>query len=85
MKVFARIGIDLLGPLVILVEEYKILVVATNYLTKWMEVRPLVSKDGENIAHFIFDHVLMKHGCLLEILSDSGNKFCNVFMDVIML
>ena len=84
-EAFARIGIDLLGPLVTTVEDHRFIVVATDYLTKWVEVRPLISKDAENIAQFIFDQVLMQHGCPLEILSDNGTEFCNVLMDVIML
>ena len=85
MEAFARIGIDLLGPLVTTVEDHWFIVVATDYLTKWVEVRPLISKDVKNIAQFVFDQVLMQHGCPLEILSDNGTEFCNVLMDVIML
>ena len=84
-KAFARIDIDQLGLLETTVENYFFLVVATNYLTKWMEARPLVSKDVENIAQFIFDQVLMQYGCLLKILSNNGTEFCNVLMDVIMI
>ena len=85
IEAFAYIGIDLLEPLVTTVENHRFLVVAMDYFTKWMEVRPLVSKDAKNIAQFVFDQVLMQHGCLLEILLNNGTEFCNVLMDVIMI
>jgi hypothetical protein len=84
-EAFARIGIDMLGPLVTTVEGHRFIVVVTDYLTKWMEVRPLESKDVENVAQFVFDQVLMQHSCPLEILLDNMTKFCNILLDVIML
>jgi len=38
---FEKWGIDLMGPLPITPRANKFLAVATNYLTKWVEVRPL--------------------------------------------
>ena len=54
-EAFARVGIDILGPLVTTIEEHKFLVVATDYLIKWVEVRPLASKDADNVVQFVFD------------------------------
>jgi hypothetical protein len=85
IEAFARIGIDMLGPLVTTVEGHRFIVVVTDYLTKWVEVRPLESKDAKNVAQFVFDQVLMQHSCPLEILLDNGTKFCNILLDVIML
>jgi hypothetical protein len=69
-EAFARISIDMLGPLVTTVEGHRFICIVTNYLTKWVEVRPMESKDIENVAQFVFDQVLMVHNCPLEILSD---------------
>jgi hypothetical protein len=80
-----RVGIDLMGPLVETVEGHRFIAVAIDYLTKWVEVRPLVSKDSENIAQFVLNQVIMTHSCPIEILSDNGSKFCNILMDVVML
>jgi hypothetical protein len=82
---FAQVGIDLMGPLVTTVGGHRFVAVATDYLTKWVKVRPLISKDAENIAQFVFDDVIMNHSCPIEILSDNGSEFCNVLLDVVML
>lgn len=50
-----------MGPLMTTTEKHKYMIVATDYLTKWVEVRPLVSKDYKNIAQFFLDKVIMTH------------------------
>lgn len=84
IEAFAQIGIDILGPLDTMIEGHRFIMVVTNYLTKWVEIRPLESKDAENVAQFVFNQVLMHHS-LLEILLDNGTEFCNILLDVIML
>lgn len=47
---FARVGMDLMGPLLTTSEGHRYVAVATDYFTKWVEVRALKSKDCENVA-----------------------------------
>jgi transposase InsO family protein len=74
---FARVGIDLIGPLSMTAGGFVYIGVATDYLTKWVETRALTCKTAENVAAFIYQQIYMTHGCPLEILSDHGTEFCN--------
>ena len=46
IEAFARISIDILGPLITTVEGHQFICIITDYLTKWVEVRPMESKDA---------------------------------------
>lgn len=80
---FARVGMDLMGPLITTSEGHRYVIVASHYLTKWVEVKALMSKDCENIAQFFFDEVMMRHSSPIEILTNNGTEFCNALMDVL--
>lgn len=82
---FARVGMDLMGPFTTTTANHKYVIVASCYLTKWVEVKPLASKDCELIAQFFFDDVMMRHSSPVEILTDNGGEFCNALMDVLAL
>lgn len=58
---FAGVKMDLMGLLITLLEGHHYVILATvDYLTKWVEVRTLVSKDCENICSIL---LLMTLSC----------------------
>ena len=77
---FAKIGIDIIGPLPRTLRGNRYIVLAIDYLTKWVEARPLQLADALSIAPFIYDEIICRHGIPEEITSDRGTEFVNEFI-----
>jgi len=78
---FERIGIDIVGPLPETENKNKYMVVAIEYLTKWVEIRALDKVTAENIAKFVFEEIICRHGIPQIILTDQGSHFKNKMLD----
>jgi hypothetical protein len=74
---FDRIGIDIVGPLPKTDQNNRYIVTAIDYLTKWTEARALEKATAEEVARFIFEDIICRHGCPKIILSDRGTHFVN--------
>jgi len=72
---FDRIGIDIVGPLPKTDNNKKYIVNAVDYLTKWTEARALEKATAEEVATFIYEDIICRHGCPKIILSDRGSHF----------
>jgi hypothetical protein len=55
----------------------KFIVVAIDYLTKYIEIGALLEKSAVNIAEFIWKRIICVHSCPEKILSDNGREFKN--------
>jgi hypothetical protein len=75
-KPFDRVGIDLL-QLPITSTGHKYVIVATDYLTKWVEARALPDKTASCVAGFFYEEIICRHGAPKELLSDQGKEFLN--------
>ena len=53
------------------------MIVATDYLTKWVETRALPDKSAASVAGFIYEDIICRHGAPIELLSDQGTEFLN--------
>ena len=47
-----------------------------DHFTKWIETRPLRSKDAEEVARGLFSFYC-RQGAPVQIISDNGTKFTN--------
>lgn len=74
---FERIGIDLMGPFKVTDEGNKFIIVAIDYLTKYVELGVLKEKSALAVSDFIFQRIILRHGCPDKILSDNGREFKN--------
>jgi hypothetical protein len=59
---FEKWGIDSMGPLPVTPQANKFVVVATNYLTKWAEVRPLKAFKKQEVARFVYKKIMRHFG-----------------------
>ena len=50
---FAKWGINLIGPLPTARGQFKYVVVAIGYYTKWVEAKPLTKMTEQNVTNFI--------------------------------
>ncbi|UYV79051.1 K02A2.6-like [Cordylochernes scorpioides] len=72
---FQKVGIDLLGRFPISQGKNKWIVVCTDYLTKYAVTQSLRSGEAQEIAKFLLEDVLLKHGAPREIVMDRGRNF----------
>src|SRR6266545_5250186 len=74
---FYQWGIDIVGPLTETSCGNKYIVVAIDYFTKYLEAKALVNANARNIANFLYEDIICRHGCLRKIISDRGIHFNN--------
>jgi len=65
-------GIDILGPFPLAVRQMKYLVVAIEYLTKWIEAEPVAQITAYKIQHFVWKNIVCRFGipndwCLIMV------------------
>lgn len=77
IKPFYQIGIDIVGPLPQTDRSNKYIVVAMDYFTKWPEAKALKEANAKEVAMFIYEDIICRHGCPKKILSDRGTHFNN--------
>jgi transposase InsO family protein len=75
---FAKWGIDFIGPILPVGSRgSRYIVLATDYATKWVEARATRRNDAATAAIFLFEQIMMRFGCPLELVSDRGTHFLN--------
>jgi hypothetical protein len=78
-KPFMEWGLDFVGPIK-LISKYagnKYILVATNYATKWVEIRTLTINIAAIIVKFMYECILTRFGCPLTIVTYQGVHFIN--------
>ena len=82
---FEKWGIDFVGPIqpVTKHKRNRYILVATDYATKWVEALALKTNDAKVTATFIFDHIITRFGCPLELVSDRGTHFLNSTIEIL--
>ena len=66
---FQKIGVDLLGPFPTSVNGNKMLIVAVDYLTKWVELEALPTGKADVVTQFIVDKIVLRHGAPESIIN----------------
>ena len=74
---FAQWGIDIMGPFPIGRKQFKFLIVAINYFTKWVEVEPAAKIIKAKITSFIWKNIDYRFKIPNVIISDNGRQFDN--------
>lgn len=82
-KSFSCVGIDLVGPLPVSSSGNKFIINAVDYLTKWPESKAVPDKTAATILDFFMEHIVARHGCPDEVLTDNGGEFKGVFNEAL--
>ena len=53
------------------------IITATDYATMWAEAKASVNADAHSTAKFLYENVITRFGCPLEIISNQGSHFLN--------
>ena len=72
---FAQWGIDIVGPLPLAPAQKKLLLVATDYFSKWIEADAFVSIKDRDVTQFIWKNIVCRFGIPRSIVSDNGPQF----------
>nr|GEV97621.1 reverse transcriptase domain-containing protein [Tanacetum cinerariifolium] len=68
---FYKWGIDIAGPFPKGPEKVKLLIVAMDYFTKWIEAKTVVTITGSQVKKFVWDNIVCRFGLPGEIVSDN--------------
>lgn len=76
---FEKWGIDFVGLIKppSLQGQKRYILVATEYVTKWVEAVATKKDDAQTVANFIYENIITIFGCPKEIVSDRGTHFIN--------
>src|SRR6266511_2684763 len=78
---FYQWGIDIVGPLTETSRGNKYIVVAIDYFTKYPEARVLANANARNVANFLYEDIICRHGCSRKLISDRGTHFNNQIIE----
>ena len=78
-QAFAKWGIDFVGPInpPAYCTGAQYIIVATDYLTKWVEAKATQKNDAWTIASFLYEYIFTRYGLPIKITSDRGTHFVN--------
>ncbi|GJZ30987.1 reverse transcriptase domain-containing protein [Tanacetum coccineum] len=72
---FYKWGIDISGPFLEAQGNVKFLIVAIDYITKWIEAKPVATITGSQVKKFVWYNIVCRFGLPGEIISDNGKQF----------
>ncbi|KZS19675.1 Uncharacterized protein APZ42_013835 [Daphnia magna] len=72
---FHIIGVDHLGPFKSTSAGYRHIIVAIDYLTKWIEVQPVPDTSSKFATVFLEQNILFQHGTPQCLISNQGTAF----------
>lgn len=76
VELFDVWGIDFMGPFPSFYNNRYILV-AVDYVSKWVEAKALPTNDGNVLVDFIRKNIFSRYGAPRAIISDGGTHFHN--------
>jgi len=59
------------------------IIIATEYLTRWVEAQPVKDYTGATTVKFLFEYVLTKFGCQKVLMSNRDTHFLNEMINAL--
>ncbi|MCO5563575.1 hypothetical protein L7F22_017220 [Adiantum nelumboides] len=56
---------------------------ASCYTSKWVEAKALPNNTTKSIAWFLYEHIICRYGCPIELVSDQGTHFINDTVEIL--
>ncbi|KAI5347927.1 hypothetical protein L3X38_000814 [Prunus dulcis] len=72
---FMQWAIDLVGPLPPAPAKKEMMIVATDYFTKWIEAKALSSTKEADVERFIWRNIICRFGCPQSLVTGNGSQF----------
>lgn len=83
VELFDVWGIDFMGPFPDS-HGQKYILVAVDYVSKWVEAVALPTNDSKAVIKFIQKNIFSRFGTPRAIISDGGSHFCNKHLDALL-
>ncbi|XP_070028695.1 uncharacterized protein [Nicotiana sylvestris] len=80
VEIFDVWGIDFMGPFPYS-NGYRFILVAVDYVSKWVEVIALPTNDAKVVVNFVKKHIFTRFGTPRVLTSDRGTHFCNKLLN----
>jgi transposase InsO family protein len=79
LEPFQKWELDFVGPFNPFAAQTgnRYILVATDYCTKWVEVKALRDNTATSTAKFLYEYIWCRYGCPIELVSDQGVHFVN--------
>ena len=77
IELFDVWGIDFMGPFIPSF-GYLYILVAVDYILKWVEAIPCRTNDHKVVIKFMKENIFSRFGTPRAIISDGGTHFCNI-------
>ena len=76
-QAFAKWGLNFVGPIKPPAKSTHIeyILVATDYLTKWVKAKATIKNDALTIAKFLYENIFTRYGLPIELSEQSRNAF----------
>ncbi|KAG5557203.1 hypothetical protein RHGRI_007467 [Rhododendron griersonianum] len=72
---FAQWGVDIIGKLPKATGGFTHIITATDYYTKWVEAKALITITAADVESFLWKHIFTRFGVPYAIVSDNGTQF----------
>ncbi|MCO5607134.1 hypothetical protein L7F22_061327 [Adiantum nelumboides] len=72
---FEKWGIDAMGPLPRTKNGKLYILVAIDYMTRWVEAQSVTRVNEKRVSRFVYTHICCRFGTPLEIVSNNGPGF----------
>ncbi|MCO5559275.1 hypothetical protein L7F22_012871 [Adiantum nelumboides] len=72
---FEKWGIDAMGPLPRIANGKLYILVAIDYMTRWVEAQSVAKVNEKTVSKFVYTHICCRFGTPLEIVFDNGPGF----------
>ena len=69
---FAQWGIDIVGPLPTAPAQKKLLLVVTNYFSKWIEAEAFAFVKDKDVVQFVWKNIVCHFGIPQLIVTNNG-------------
>lgn len=81
---FEVVGIDLLGPLPMSASQNNWIIVAIDHLTRYVETKALATATAPDVATFLLNQILLRHGAPRILISDRGSSFMSSTIEALL-
>ena len=71
----AQWGMDILGPFPMASGQWKFLLVAIDYFTKWVEAESLTKITEAKVQNFVWKSIVCRFGLPRTLITDNGRQF----------
>ena len=69
---FEKRALDFIGPINPPSQGKKYILVCIDYVTKWVEAKPLLRATEQTAVNFIFEEIFVKFGVPRDIVTNQG-------------